>query len=54
VALDIMWACMIVAIVIATALFFWAMNRTARTMRRRIVSDQPVRSDSQPMGRQEP
>ena len=34
-ALDIMWICMIVAIVLVGALFFWAMNRTARTMMRR-------------------
>lgn len=43
VALDIMWVCMIVAIVLVAGLFFWAMNRTARTMMRRPAADQPPR-----------
>lgn len=46
VALDIMWACMIGAIVLAGALFFWAMNRTARAMQRRSAAGQTERPES--------
>jgi hypothetical protein len=40
-ALDIMWACLIGVIILAAALFMWAMNSTARSLRRRVTADEP-------------
>jgi len=48
-ALDIMWICLLLVILLAGALFMWAMNATGRAMRRRLTAQGQGGSESQMM-----
>jgi putative Ca2+/H+ antiporter (TMEM165/GDT1 family) len=52
VALDIMWGSLPAVIIVAGALFMWALNRAAKTMQRRFTPDRAAQTpDSRPLAK---